>query len=91
MTRNDPTDPKGLIAEAYRIEGITEAECKSIFLDWALTVPDGTDTRTVQTTLLDRHGVEGHPMTAVLREGLAGPVTPRRRGGYRARPRDPSQ
>ena len=91
MTRNDPTDPKGLIAEAYRIEGITEAECKSIFLDWALTVPDGTDTRTVLTTLLDRHGVEGHTMTAVVRHGLAGPVTPRRRGGYRARPRDPSQ
>ena len=34
-TRGDAADPKRLVAEAYRIEGITEAECRSIFLDWA--------------------------------------------------------
>jgi hypothetical protein len=31
-------DPKGLIFEAFRIDGITDAECRSIFVDWALSV-----------------------------------------------------
>ena len=31
--KGDPeTDPKGLIYEAYRIENITPAECRTIFL-----------------------------------------------------------
>jgi hypothetical protein len=34
----DPLDPKGLIREAFRIDGITDAECRSIFVDWALSV-----------------------------------------------------
>ena len=38
-------DPKGLIREAYRIEGITLGECRSIFLDWALSLPDGVEPR----------------------------------------------
>ena len=28
-------DPKGLIRESYRIEGITLPECKTIFFDWS--------------------------------------------------------
>ena len=41
--KGDPRlDPKGLIREAYRIEGITAAQCRSIFLDWALSLPDTT-------------------------------------------------
>jgi hypothetical protein len=28
-------DPKGLVRESYRIEGITLGECRSIFVDWA--------------------------------------------------------
>ena len=39
----DPLDPKGLIRESYRIEGITEGECRSVFLDWALSLPDPPD------------------------------------------------
>ena len=30
------SDPRGVIFEAYRIEGITGPDCRSIFLDWAL-------------------------------------------------------
>ena len=37
-------DPKGLIREAYSIDGITKAECRSIFLDWALSLPLENDT-----------------------------------------------
>ena len=33
MTQADPDDPGGLIREAYRIEGITKSECRSIFPD----------------------------------------------------------
>ena len=29
MKKGTPEDPKGLIAEAYRIDGITDAECRS--------------------------------------------------------------
>ncbi|WP_179379569.1 hypothetical protein [Jannaschia marina] len=81
-TGQGPDDPKGLIAEAYRIEGITEAECRSIFLDWALSV--GGDPGPAIARL--RAGrPEGHPMSRVLDEGLAKPARTGRRGGRAAR------
>ncbi|KUF08833.1 hypothetical protein [Pseudoponticoccus marisrubri] len=83
----DTVDPKGLIAEAYRIEGITPAECRSIFLDWALSVPTGVDARALVAVLLSRHGAPGHPMTTVLRDGLDEAGAPRRRGGRGGRRR----
>ena len=65
-------DPRGLIHEAYRIEGITEADCRSIFLDWALGVPMGADVAAAIRDLVDHYGPAnpGHPMTAVLSAGL---------------------
>ncbi len=86
----DPLDPKGLIREAYRIEGITLGECRSIFLDWALSTPDGTDSRPLIAGLLDKYRPEApdHPMTQVLDEGNQRAMTPKRRGGWRSRPRD---
>ena len=81
-------DPKGLISEAYKIEGITAEECRSIFMDWALSMPDGTGPQAPIMTLLERHGQPDHPMTVVLREALAPAERPRRRGGWRSRPRD---
>ena len=81
-------DPKFLIAEAYRIEGINASECRSIFLDWALTLTDGMDARAALPLLLEAHGAPDHPMTEVLREGLASMSAPRRRGGWRSRPRE---
>lgn len=80
-------DPKGLIREAYRIDGITIEECRSIFFDWALTLPVDADTGVLIAALLDRYGQDGHPMTEVLREGRHGVAAPKRRGGWRARPR----
>jgi len=35
--KGDFDDPKALIREAYNIEAITRSECRSIFLDWALS------------------------------------------------------
>ncbi|HKL56139.1 MAG: hypothetical protein ACX93P_02630 [Roseovarius sp.] len=86
----DPLDSKGLIREAYRIEGIESPECRSIFLDWALSLPDDQAQPEAITRLLERYGADhpGHPMTQVLREGLEAGERPRRRGGWRARQRD---
>jgi hypothetical protein len=85
----DPDDPKGLIREAYNIEGITQAECRSIFLDWALSLGEGADTGAALRHLVARHGeaAPDHPMTPILRDGQAAITAPRRRGGWRSRPR----
>ncbi len=80
MSGAQDLDPGGLIAEAYRIDGIGPAECRSIFLDWALKLSPDVDPRHAIADLLARHAdaAPDHPMTAVLGEGL-GPVNPPRR------------
>lgn len=80
-------DPRGLIREAYRIEGITAGECRSIFLDWALGLPLGADNRAAIEAMLERYASEAaeHPMTQTLKEGLSEAAAPRRRGGRKAR------
>jgi hypothetical protein len=73
-------DPRGLIFEAYRME-LAPEDCRSVFLDWALGLPEGAGPAEV-AVLLERYGADhpGHPMTAVLREGLERPAPrPRRR------------
>ena len=87
MDKDDTLDPRGLIREAYRIEGVTEADCRAIFFDWALGLSDGSDQRTVIEKLLAFHGTDApdHPMTRVLAAGLEDPPTPRRRGGRKSR------
>jgi hypothetical protein len=90
MTRKgDMNDPKGLIFEAYRIDGITKPECRSIFLDWALSLVDGRDAVSTLAVLLDQYGTRhpDHPMTQVMKEGREAMAKPRRRGGWRARNR----
>lgn len=83
-------DPKGLIIEAYRIEGITKPECRSIFLDWALSLPMELETGQVLRELIADYAKvhPDHPMTAVMTEGLSGMAAPRRRGGWRSRARN---
>lgn len=77
-------DPKGLVRESYRIDGITPGECRSIFMDWALSVPIGIDTPEALRSLLVQYGEANpdHPMTKVLTDALTSPTAPaRRRGG----------
>ena len=66
------TDPKGLIFESYRIDGISDAECRSILIDWALSLPDGQDQKTALADQLALNEAQypDHPMTALLRAGL---------------------
>ncbi len=77
----DPNDPTGVIREAYRIEGIRPEECRSIFMDWALQRPVDAPPQPAIRALLARYGAPEHPMTEVLRAGLAPAHAPRRRGG----------
>lgn len=86
MQDKDPNDPKGLIREAFRIEGITLGECRSIFVDWALSVAV-TEHAPLIEALLARHTGDpaDHPMKVVLTEGLAAKPPARRRGGRAAR------
>ncbi|MEY3308930.1 MAG: hypothetical protein RLZZ413_2968, partial [Pseudomonadota bacterium] len=65
-------DPKGLVRESYRIDGITLEECRSIFIDWALSLPVGADVPESIRTLLADYGTADpdHPMGQVLRDGL---------------------
>ncbi|WP_296762494.1 hypothetical protein [Sediminimonas sp.] len=88
--KGDALDPKALIREAYRIDGITESDCRTVFLDWALSLPEGTDTQAALAALIARHAeaAPDHPMSAVLREGRTRMAPPRRRGGWRSRSRD---
>lgn len=91
-------DPKGLIRESYRIEGIGGAECRSIFVDWALSLAPGVEPTAAMRTVLAAYAGDratDHPMTAVLTEGLIGAAPgagladaapkPERRGGRAGR------
>jgi len=86
-------DPKGLIYQAYRIDGITPSQCRSIFLDWALSLPEGKDSAAAIAELLARFGADSsgapdHPMSEVLRQGQTRMTNPHRRGGWRGRARE---
>jgi len=82
----DTLDPRGLIRESYRIEGISAEECRSIFMDWALGIPEGADMRQKVIALYERHkGNADHPMTRILRDGVAPTAPARRRGGRAGR------
>jgi hypothetical protein len=84
----DADDPKGLIRESYRIDGIGDAECRSILVDWALSLPASVDPRAAMARLVQRHGaaLPDHPMTVLLRAALLAPDTPpARRGGATGR------
>lgn len=83
----DKADPKGLVRESYRIDGITLAECRSVFLDWALSLPAGQSPGPALTVLMQTYGAKapGHPMTQVLHEGAAPAAPPARRGGHAGR------
>jgi hypothetical protein len=87
--KGDVLDPKGLIFEAFQIDGISDAECRSIFLDWALSLPLESDTSTTIKALLKEYEAQQpHPMIDVMSQGLIAMSAPRRRGGWRSRVRN---
>lgn len=80
-------DPKGLVRESYRIEGITPDECRSVFIDWALSLPVNAPIQEAVRALIAEYAIDepDHPMSAVLKDGLTMPESPKRRGGRAAR------
>lgn len=80
-------DPRGLIYEAFRMDDLTEADCRTIFLDWSLGLPEGMDIKDSLEALLLAYASTDpqHPMGTVLREGLEKIGPPKRRGGRAAR------
>lgn len=85
--RVEEADPKGLVRESYRIEGISYGECRSIFIDWALSLPQGADTTDALRSLIAHYAMTetSHPMSKVLNEALVPAEAPRRKGGRAAR------
>ena len=45
-------DPRALILEAYRIEGIGPEDCRAIYFDWALGAPVERDMKADTAALL---------------------------------------
>ncbi len=85
--RIEEADPKGLVRESYRIEGITLGECKSIFVDWALSLPVDAPTKDALRALIAHYAQDApdHPMSGVMKDGLLAPEAPKRKGGRAAR------
>lgn len=85
--KGDALDPSGLIADAFRMDGISAPECRTIFLDWALKVPSADDVRPRVLALLAQYAAEpeDHPMMETLRNALIDSGPARRRGGRNGR------
>jgi len=88
-----PDDPRALIAEAYRIEGLGMADARAIFFDWALGLPAGVEPAAAAARLLDHHaGMPAeHPMSRLLTEATGEAARPRRKGGVRGGRRMPRE
>ncbi len=87
-------DARGLMFEAFRMPELTDKDCRSILLDWALGLPDDAEYKSALQRMLDLYGESNadHPMTALLREGLElASGTQRTRGRYSARRRGSGQ
>jgi len=80
-------DKSELILESYRITGISDAQCRSIFLDWLLKLPDDVDQMAAVRVMINTYGLSqpDHPMTKVLHTALDNKPETRRRGGRTGR------
>ncbi|MGG7566420.1 hypothetical protein ACQ5SO_09695 [Rhodovulum sp. DZ06] len=78
-------DPRELIQEAYRMEGLAAEECRSIFFDWALGRSEAEGDPAAVARLHAHFAAlhPDHPMTAVLLEGQGRPDARPRRGRRR--------
>ena len=64
-------DPRGLIEESYNIEGISDADARGIFFDWAMRDAGDAPIEAMKK-LYDHFGQSDahHPMSKILREGI---------------------
>ena len=84
----NPHDPRGLIADALELEGLSIAEYRSIFLDWALGTEIDSDIRLLARELHAQYVVEhpDHPIVELL-ANCRDELSPgyRRRGRFSSR------
>lgn len=86
MVKRDahPQDPRGIIAESYKIDGITAEDCRSIFFDWALGLDESENPAEAASELLAAYSPpDDHPMTNLLKEAMTAKPGQRRRRGRR--------
>ena len=78
-------DPKKLISESFKINGISDVECRSIFFGWVLDVDSRLDINLAIKTLHEKYSLSNptHPMTKVLLEGLSGGDRAKKRKRYK--------
>lgn len=82
---NHPYDPRDLIHEAFRIEGIAAESCRAIFFDWAIGLDASIDVTVAARALHAELGPAHpqHPMTSLLAEAATGLTPGRGRSGRR--------
>ncbi|MEM6944686.1 MAG: hypothetical protein AAF416_06375 [Pseudomonadota bacterium] len=70
-------DPRGLIYEAFQIEGIGPEDCRSIFFDWAMGLAPGIDPGEAAAVLKAHHATvpAEHPMMRLLEEAITQAAT----------------
>ena len=56
--------PGVLIRESFRIEGITPEDCRGIFFDWVIGLPDDTEMSEAIASMLEEYSDmdNDHPM-----------------------------
>ena len=78
-------DNKNLISDSFKIDGITDVECRSIFFGWVLDTNNNLDINEAIITLYEKYALSypNHPMTKVLLEGLSKNINKRKRKSKR--------
>ena len=66
MMRLSEADPKGLVRESFRIEGISDGECRSIFIDWALSLGRGVESAEALRVVLAEESADREALTKAL-------------------------
>ena len=61
-------DPKQLISESFKINGISDEECRSIFFGWVLDFDSRLDINLAIKTLHEKYSLSNptHPMTCLV-------------------------
>ncbi len=83
----DEIDKSELILESYNIEGIHVSECRSIFLDWVLKLPELVNQPDAIRFMIKTYAIADakHPMSVVLNSALETSPKTGRKGGRAGR------
>ena len=86
MKNTSPFDPRGLIADALVMEGLSVEENRAIFFDWAFGLAEPEQATEAAQALLTLHRTPenaDHAMIALLEDAARGSAVARGRTGRR--------